>query len=299
MQSGPPYYEKLRENDPFDQSFWHRVPATEPTIFANLISPQSYFHQKQLEAEMASSQRHQYSGTVHTPSPIIIHKEIDCKSGLISISITIISNNLCISAAALSSYPSPYYPPSHPEHHVMYHHPAPAQHNYHHPSSGFAQVDFSPIFLAIVPIALFLGAAAAFALATATSSSSAAAAVAQQQQQQEESSNNNAANNNNANNNNALLAALFAALQNKDHDHADKQKIIIITTTTEPTTVASVRSVDSENLSLKKQLSTVPPDKPLSEEDDAGDGFDQPGGGTVLEPPLLEEEDAEILTYDL
>ncbi|KAI9565915.1 hypothetical protein GHT06_009713 [Daphnia sinensis] len=285
MQSGPPYYEKLRENDPFDQSFWHRVPVTEPTVFTNPISPQSYFHQKQLEAEIANTKGQLYSGGA--PNPIVIHKELD--------------------SAALASYPAPYYPPSPPEHHVVYHHPAPAQHTYHHAPSGFAQVDFSPIFLAIVPIALFLGAAAAFALATATTSSS-AAAVAQQQQQQEESSNsNNAANNNNANNNNALLAALFAALQSKHDEHSDKHKIIIITTTTTTTTMAPgppppppVRSQDSATLlPLQNQSPTLPPDKPLSEEDDAGEGFDQPGGGTVIEPPLLEEEEPEILTYDL
>ncbi|XP_059351640.1 uncharacterized protein LOC130691650 isoform X2 [Daphnia carinata] len=280
MQSGPPYYEKVRENDPFDQSFWHRVPVTEPTVFPNPISPQSYFHQKQLEDEIANTKAQLYSGGA--PNPIIIHKEID--------------------SVALPSYPSPYYPPSPPEHHVVYHHPAPAQHTYHHAPSGFAQVDFSPIFLAIVPIALFLGAAAAFALATATTSSS-AAAVAQQQQQQEESSNsNNAANNNNANNNNALLAALFAALQSKHDDHKDKHKIIIITTTTEATTTMpppTMRSLDPVKLPLKIQTPTLPPDKPLSEEDDTGEGFDQPGGGTVIEPLLLEEEEPEILTYDL
>lgn len=187
----------------------------------------------------------------------------------------------------------------------MYHHPAPVQHTYHHAPSAFTQVDFSPIFLAIVPIALFLGAAAAFALATATTSSSAAAVAQQQQQQEESSNNNNAANNNNANNNNALLAALFAALQSKHDDHKDKHKIIIITTTTTEETAMSdepeppVRLLDSLKLPLKNRSPTLPPDKPLSEEDDAGEGFDQPGGGTVIEPPLLEEEVPEILTYDL
>jgi hypothetical protein len=90
-------------------------------------------------------------------------------------------------------------------------------------------IDFSPIFLAIVPIALFLGAAAAFALATASSSSSSAAAAAQQQQQQQESANNNNnANNANNNNNNAILAALIAAIinNNKGH-HAKAHKTII------------------------------------------------------------------------
>jgi hypothetical protein len=166
-------------------------------------------------------------------------------------------------------------------------------------------VDFSPIFLAIVPIALFLGAAAAFALATATSSSSAAAAVSQQQQQQEESSNNNAANNNNANNNNiAILAALLEVIQNKHDSHDDKHKIILITTTTTTTAspMSSMRSVDvaKNDASPLEKLVTLPPDKPLSEEDDQGDGFDLPDGGTVIEPPIMEEEEVpEILTYDL
>jgi hypothetical protein len=164
-------------------------------------------------------------------------------------------------------------------------------------------VDFSPIFLAIVPIALFLGAAAAFALATATSSSSAAAAVSQQQQQQEESSNNNAANNNNANNNNiAILAALLEVIQNKHDSHDDKHKIILITTTTPlPPFVAAKDVSPIEKLaSATNQTGSIPPDKPLSEEDDQGDGFDLPDGGTVIEPPIMEEEEVpEILTYDL
>jgi hypothetical protein len=97
---------------------------------------------------------------------------------------------------------------------------------YHHPSP--VHIDFSPIFLAIVPIALFLGAAAAFALATASSSSSSAAAAAQQQQQQQEASNNNNnANNNSNNNNNAILVALIAALINNHKGHAKAHKTII------------------------------------------------------------------------
>lgn len=72
---------------------------------------------------------------------------------------------------------------------------------------GTYPVDFSPLFLALIPIALFLGAAAAFALSVATASSTAVATAQQQQQQEESSNNNNAAN---SNNNNALLAALLA-----------------------------------------------------------------------------------------
>ena len=131
-------------------------------------------------------------------------------------------------ASALASYPAPYYPASSPDHHIVYHHQTPAHNNYYHPPSGFAQVDFSPIFLAIVPIALFLGAAAAFALATASSSSSSAAAAAQQQQQQQEASNNNNnANNNSNNNNNAILVALIAALINNNKGHSKAHKTII------------------------------------------------------------------------
>lgn len=96
---------------------------------------------------------------------------------------------------------------------------------YHHPSP--VHIDFSPIFLAIVPIALFLGAAAAFALATASSSSSSAAAAAQQQQQQQEAANNNNnANNANNNNNNALLVALIAAFSQKGHAAKGHKTII-------------------------------------------------------------------------
>ena len=74
-------------------------------------------------------------------------------------------------------------------------------------------VDFSPLFIALIPIALFLGAAAAFALSVATSSSTAVATAQQQQQQQEENNNNNNAANSN-NNNNAMLAAMFASFYN-------------------------------------------------------------------------------------
>ncbi|EFX79917.1 hypothetical protein DAPPUDRAFT_319130 [Daphnia pulex] len=206
MQSGPPYYEKRQENDPFEQGFWHK---------------------KYLEAGVSSNQDPHYSGTLETPVPAVIFKEID--------------------SSAVGSYPAPYYPPAQ-DHHVVYHHPAPAHNNYYQPPSGFAQVDFSPIFLAIVPIAF----------------------------------------------------------------HDDKKIIIITTTTTAappvppppPTLRLSVATKDVSPIeklaSATNQLVTLPPDKPLSEEDDLGDGFDQPGGGTVIEPPIMEEEEVpEILTYDL
>lgn len=92
----------------------------------------------------------------------------------------------------------------------------------YHP--GNYAVDFSPLFLALIPIALFLGAAAAFALSVATSSSTAVATAQQQQQQEESSNNNNAANNNN----NALLAALVASYSNNN-----KKTFIIINNSTD------------------------------------------------------------------
>ncbi len=81
MQSGPPYYEKQQENDPFDQVFWQQVPVTEPTpFFGNPLSPDTFFHQKYLEAGAASNQDPHYTGTLETaPVPAVIFKEIDCK----------------------------------------------------------------------------------------------------------------------------------------------------------------------------------------------------------------------------
>lgn len=90
----------------------------------------------------------------------------------------------------------------------QYHHVAPTNYGAH------PFVDFSPLFLALIPIALFLGAAAAFALSVATSSSTAVASAQQQQQQEENNNNNNAASNNN---NNALLAALVASFTNNQN----------------------------------------------------------------------------------
>nr|CAH0098378.1 unnamed protein product [Daphnia galeata] len=206
--------------------------------------------------------------------------------------------------SALASYPAPYYPASSPDHHVVYHHPAPAHNNYYHPPSGFTQVDFSPIFLAVVPIALFLGAAAAFTLATATSSSSAAVAVAQQQQQQEESSNNNAANNNNANNNNnAILAALLEVIQNKHDSHRFNNYYSSSYSYYSPPTPTLSPMITAKKVPpferFENQSVSIPPDKPIFEEDELTDGFDLPGGGTVIEPLILEEEEPEILSYDL
>lgn len=91
-----------------------------------------------------------------------------------------------------------------------------AARQYHVAQGGYGAVpfvDFSPLFLALIPIALFLGAAAAFALSVATSSSTAVASAQQQQQQQEENNNNNNAANSN-NNNNAMLATVLASFVN-------------------------------------------------------------------------------------
>ena len=124
--------------------------------------------------------------------------------------------------------------------------------------AGPVHIDFSPIFLAIVPIALFLGAAAAFALATASSSSSSAAAAAQQQQQQQEAANNNNnANNANNNNNNAILAALIAAIANNKGSHAKAHKTIIY--------AYNVTTVNDWRRSLGDSFQfTLPHVKPLS-----------------------------------
>lgn len=66
------------------------------------------------------------------------------------------------------------------------------------------RVDFGPIFLALIPIALALGAAASLALTSAVQPNQAIAMAQQQQQQQSENSNSN----NNQNSNSALLESL-------------------------------------------------------------------------------------------
>jgi len=132
-------------------------------------------------------------------------------------------------AAALASYPSSYPHSAKPEPHFVYHQPLATHNNYYHPPTGLTHVDFSPIFLAIVPIALFLGAAAAFALASAVTSNTAVATAQQQQQQQEDSnSNNNNDNNSNNNNMNTILTLLAAFNEVKKH-HDDSHKIVIVT----------------------------------------------------------------------
>ena len=102
------------------------------------------------------------------------------------------------------------------------------------------------------------------------------------------------------NNNNAILAALLEVINSKHDDHDDKHKIILITTTTSaPPPFVAAKDVPPVERFANQSVS-IPPDKPLSEEDELADGFDQPGGGTVIEPPILEEdEEPEILTYDL
>jgi hypothetical protein len=85
-------------------------------------------------------------------------------------------------------------------------------------------------------------------------------------------------------------------IQNKHDDHDDKHKIILITTTAATIVAAKDAVLPVERFA--NQSVSIPPDRPISEEDELANGFDQPGGGTVIEPPILEEEEPEILTYD-
>lgn len=168
-----------------------------------------------------------------------------------------------IQATALGSYPSSYPHSIKPKPHVIYHHqPAPQQNNYYHPPSRLTHIDFSPIFLAIVPIALFLGAAAAFALASAVSSSSAVATAQQQQQQQEESSNNNNNDNNNNNNNINTILALLAAFHEVKKHHDDHHKIVIVTTTT-PTSDTVEEVANEVPVTTDPPLPPPPPTGPF------------------------------------
>lgn len=77
------------------------------------------------------------------------------------------------------------------------------------------KVDFSPLFLALIPLALVLGAAASFALSSAVTSNTAVATAQQQQQQQEASNSNNNANSNS--NTNTILSLLAALNNNQDY----------------------------------------------------------------------------------
>lgn len=83
------------------------------------------------------------------------------------------------------------------------------------------RVDFGPIFLALIPIALVLGAAASLALTSAVRPNQ-AVAMAQQQQQQSENSNSN----NNQNSNSALLESL--ALVQSLHSEPQYPPFIIV-----------------------------------------------------------------------
>lgn len=94
--------------------------------------------------------------------------------------------------------------------------------NYHPPPS-LMKVDFSPLFLALIPLALVLGAAASFALSSAVTSSSAVATAQQQQQQQEASSNSN----NNANSNTNTILSLLAALNSNQAGYNQPYYVIV------------------------------------------------------------------------
>ncbi|KAI9565914.1 hypothetical protein GHT06_009712 [Daphnia sinensis] len=222
LKPGPPYQDKQEGNDFIEQNVWHATAAvTEPTIVGNPISTEPRSPQQQLEPDLTIPQQH-YPGLAPNLEDSFLPKEID--------------------TAALGSYPASYpHSVKHQKPHIIYHHqPAPQHNNYYHPPSRLTHIDFSPIFLAIVPIALFLGAAAAFALASAVSSSSAVATAQQQQQQQEESSNNNNNDNNNNNNNINTILALLAAFHEVKKHHDDHHKIVIVTTTTTTESSADV-----------------------------------------------------------
>jgi hypothetical protein len=104
---------------------------------------------------------------------------------------------------------------------------------------------------------------------------------------------------------------------------SDKHKIILITTTTAATTTPTTTIPGPGPITIipppppptlfpkitatrippferfANQSVSISPDKPIFEEDELTDGFDLPGGGTVIEPLILEEEEPEILSYDL
>ncbi|XP_059353635.1 uncharacterized protein LOC130691074 isoform X2 [Daphnia carinata] len=219
LKPGPPYQDKQEENDFIEQNAWQATAAvTEPTIVGNPIATEPRSPQQQLEPDLSIHQQ-LYPGFALNSDVGFLPKEIDTSG----------------------SYPSSYPHAIKPKPHIIYHHqPAPQHNNYYHPPSRLTHIDFSPIFLAIVPIALFLGAAAAFALASAVSSSSAVATAQQQQQQQEESSNNNNNDNNNNNNNINTILALLAAFHEVKKNHDDHQKIVIVTTTTPAADIVDV-----------------------------------------------------------
>ncbi|KAK4018922.1 hypothetical protein OUZ56_000957 [Daphnia magna] len=241
LKPGPPYHDKQEEHDSIEQNVWHATAAvTEPTIVGNPISTEPHLPQQQLEPDRAIQQQH-FPGLALNSEVGFLSKEID----------------------TLGSYPSSYPHSIKPKPHVIYHHqPAPQQNNYYHPPSRLTHIDFSPIFLAIVPIALFLGAAAAFALASAVSSSSAVATAQQQQQQQEESSNNNNNDNNNNNNNINTILALLAAFHEVKKHHDDHHKIVIVTTTT-PTPDSGEEVANEVPVTTDPPLPPPPPTGPF------------------------------------
>ncbi|XP_046635913.1 pollen-specific leucine-rich repeat extensin-like protein 1 isoform X2 [Daphnia pulicaria] len=231
LKPGPPYHEttskqqqqQQEHHDPLDQNIWHPLTqtVTEPTFIP--IPPKSDLPQQQLLEPGVADNHEQHFPIYSGITPILDVSQLQSKE-----------------TDSLASYPKKTYPhPAKPETHVIYHQPPATHNNYYHPPTGLTHVDFSPIFLAIVPIALFLGAAAAFALASAVTSSTAVATAQQQQQQQEESnSNNNNDNNSNNNNMNTILSLLAAFNEVKKH-HDDSHKIVIVTDEPDLTKVAA------------------------------------------------------------
>ena len=260
LKPGPPYHEaskqqQQQEHNLLDQNVWHAPmkTVTEPTFIP--ISPESDYPQQQLLEQGIVNNQEQHYPVYPGITPILDvsllkSKESDCK--LTCHQRNMLLSNLIFSnvhhylnqAAALATYPKTYPHSAKPETHIIYHQPPATHNNYYHPPSGLTHIDFSPIFLAIVPIALFLGAAAAFALASAVTSNTAVATAQQQQQQQEDSnSNNNNDNNSNNNNINTILTLLAAFNEVKKH-HDDNHKIIIVSDEPDLGKVAATEASD-------------------------------------------------------
>nr|CAH0098377.1 unnamed protein product [Daphnia galeata] len=234
LKPGPPYHEaskqqQQQEHNLLDQNVWHAPmkTVTEPTFIP--ISPESDYPQQQLLEQGIVSNQEQHYPVYPGITPILDVSLLKSKES---------------DSAALATYPKTYPHSAKPETHIIYHQPPATHNNYYHPPSGLTHIDFSPIFLAIVPIALFLGAAAAFALASAVTSNT-AVATAQQQQQQQEDSNNNNNNDNNSNNNNInTILTLLAAFNEVKKHHDDNHKIIIVSDEPDLDKVAATEASD-------------------------------------------------------
>ena len=183
------------KNDPFDVSFWNR--PTEWTRISPITTEKP--HPDQLSGSVDSKTLNKLIGLPALNNAIESNIQpavfyLDNQAVINSIDL----KGLIAAPATIATHP-PYHKPA------DYPTPAASVLNYaapHQPSS-LMQVDFSPLFLALIPLALVLGAAASFGLASAVKSNTAVASA--QQQQQQESTNNN-----NANNNNAMLSLLAA-----------------------------------------------------------------------------------------